>query len=144
MSRPLRIELAGASYHLTARGNRREMIFHDEGEHVLFLEVLIEVYERFNWQLHADCLMTNQYHVLVETPDANLFGERARSTASSSSVPTIGTSASAISFKSVSKRFWCRKSPTCWSWRVTSCLAVCEQGWCVRADLGAIVLRRND
>ncbi len=72
MTRPLRIEFAGALYHVTSRGNQREAIYLDESDKLLFLEVLGEVCERFNWQLHAYCLMTNHYHLLVETPDGNL------------------------------------------------------------------------
>ena len=72
MSRPLRIEFSGALYHVTARGNRRESIFLDDGDQARFLDVLGEVCRHFNWQLHAYCLMTNHYHLLIETPDGNL------------------------------------------------------------------------
>jgi REP element-mobilizing transposase RayT len=72
MSRPLRIEFSGALYHVTARGNRRESIFLDDGDQARFLDVLGEVCRRFNWQLHAYCLMTNHYHLLIETPEGNL------------------------------------------------------------------------
>jgi REP element-mobilizing transposase RayT len=72
MSRPLRIEFAGALYHVTARGNERKPIYWEEADFALFLEVLDEVCSRFNWVIHAWCLMTNHYHLVVETPDANL------------------------------------------------------------------------
>ncbi|GAB1233764.1 hypothetical protein UT5_01570 [Ferrigenium sp. UT5] len=72
MSRPLRIEFAGALYHVTSRGDGREDIFLDDADRELFLEVLEEVGERFNWTLHAYCLMDNHYHLLLETPDSNL------------------------------------------------------------------------
>jgi REP element-mobilizing transposase RayT len=72
MSRPLRIEFAGALYHVTARGNRREAIYEDDADRRLFLDVLGDVVERFNWLCHAYCLMTNHYHLMVETPDGNL------------------------------------------------------------------------
>ncbi len=72
MSRPLRLEFAGAVYHVTSRGDGREDIFLDDGDRELFLEVLAEVTETFNWTVHAYCLMGNHYHLLVETPDANL------------------------------------------------------------------------
>ena len=72
MSRPLRIEFPGALYHVTARGNRREAIYEDDGDRRLFLEVLGEVVENFNWLCHAYCLMTDHYHLVVETPDGNL------------------------------------------------------------------------
>lgn len=72
MARPLRIEFAGALYHVTSRGDRREAIFEDDADRVAFLSTLAEVVERFNWLCHAYCLMSNHYHVVVETPDGNL------------------------------------------------------------------------
>jgi REP element-mobilizing transposase RayT len=72
MARPLRIEYAGALYHVTSRGDGREDIYLEDKDRVVFLEVLQAVCERFNWEVHAYCLMTNHYHLLIETPDANL------------------------------------------------------------------------
>lgn len=74
MARPLRLEFAGALYHVTARGNERRSIFlgDEDSDRAAFLEVLGATCERFNWVLHAYCLMTNHYRLLVETPDANL------------------------------------------------------------------------
>ena len=72
MARPLRIEFTGALYHVTSRGDRREPIFEDDEDRLRFLTVLAEVVERFNWLCHGYCLMTNHYHLVVETPDANL------------------------------------------------------------------------
>lgn len=72
MSRPIRIEFSGALYHVTARGNRREAIYVDDADRERFLTVLSEVVSVFNWVCHAWCLMTNHYHLLVETPDGNL------------------------------------------------------------------------
>ncbi len=74
MARPLRLEFAGAVYHVTARGNERRSIFLGDGDEdrVAFLDILGRTCERFNWICHAFCLMTNHYHLLVETPDANL------------------------------------------------------------------------
>ena len=72
MSRPLRIELAGGLYHATSRGDRREAIYRDDQDRTDWLAVLGEVCSRFNWRCHAWCEMTNHYHCVVETPDANL------------------------------------------------------------------------
>lgn len=72
MSRPLRIEFAGALYHVTSRGDGQEDIYLDDGDRELFLEVLGEVSGRLNWTPHAYCLMGNHYHLLLETPDGNL------------------------------------------------------------------------
>ena len=72
MSRPLRIEFAGALYHLTSRGDGQEDIYLDDTDRELFLQVLGQVCERFNCACHAYCLMGNHYHLLIETREGNL------------------------------------------------------------------------
>lgn len=57
---------------MTSRGDRREPIFEDDEDRRTFLNVLAEAVRRFNWLCHAYCLMTNHYHLVVETPDGNL------------------------------------------------------------------------
>ena len=72
MTRPLRIEYPGAVYHVTSRGNARQEIFLDDEDRFGFLETLHQVVDRFNWLCHAYCLMSNHYHVLIETVDPTL------------------------------------------------------------------------
>ena len=72
MVRPIRIEYAGALYHVTSRGNRRENIYLDDEDRMDWLTVLGQTCKRFNWVVHAYCQMTNHYHLLVETIDGNL------------------------------------------------------------------------
>ncbi len=72
MARPLRLEHAGALWHVTCRGNERQAIFHDDQDRNLFLSVLSEAVQLFAWKLHAYVLMGNHYHLLLETPEANL------------------------------------------------------------------------
>jgi REP element-mobilizing transposase RayT len=72
MARPLRIEFAGALYHVTSRGNRRADIFLDDEDRGRFLAGLRSVIERYRWLCSAYCLMDNHYHLLIETPAANL------------------------------------------------------------------------
>jgi REP element-mobilizing transposase RayT len=72
MARPLRIEYPGALYHVTARGNGRAEIILDDGGRAGFLEILAAMVSRFGWLVHAYCLMDNHYHLLMETPEANL------------------------------------------------------------------------
>ena len=72
MARPLRIELAGALYHVTSRGDRREDIYLDDDDRRRWLDVFKTVCERFNWICHAYCLMDNHYHIVVETVEGNL------------------------------------------------------------------------
>ncbi len=72
MARPLRIEYAGAVYHITSRGNERKPVFKSDQDRINFLNTLQHVKKRYNWICHACCLMDNHYHLLVETPDGNL------------------------------------------------------------------------
>jgi len=72
MARPLRIEFAGALYHVTSRGDRQENIYESDTDRENFLLVLEEVCKQYNWSVHSYCLMSNHYHLLVETPDGNL------------------------------------------------------------------------
>ena len=72
MARPLRIEYAGAVYHVMARGNQGQSIFGDDKDRQRFLETLGEACGKTGWWIHAYVLMDNHYHLLVETPEGNL------------------------------------------------------------------------
>src|SRR6266516_379865 len=72
MARKLRVEYPGAIYHVMNRGDRREPIFRDDADRRRFLETLGEVCAKTDWQVHAYCLMGNHFHLVVETPRANL------------------------------------------------------------------------
>src|ERR1700722_778073 len=72
MARKLRVQYPGAIYHVMNRGDRREAIFQDDRDRALFLETLGEACAKTGWQIHAYCLMPNHFHLVVETPQANL------------------------------------------------------------------------
>ena len=72
MARPLRLEYAGALYHLTARGNAGANIFRHDDDRRLFLELLGKEITQQGWRCYAYCLMDNHYHLLIETPEPNL------------------------------------------------------------------------
>jgi len=72
MSRPLRVEYSGAIYHVMSRGNRRERIFRGEADYQLMLTTLGEACQKTGWQVHAWCLMSNHFHLVIETPAPNL------------------------------------------------------------------------
>jgi putative transposase len=72
MARPLRLDHAGAVWHLTSRGNEKREIFRDEKDRERFLSILGQVVKRFQWRVHAYVLMGNHYHLLIETPEATL------------------------------------------------------------------------
>lgn len=72
MARKLRVEYEGAIYHVLNRGDRREPIFRDDKDRFLFLETLAQACRKTDWQVHAWCLMLNHFHLVIETPKANL------------------------------------------------------------------------
>ena len=72
MARPLRIERPGGRYHATARGNERKPIYQEDRDRAHFLELLGQLGERFGVRVHAYVLMDNHFHLLLETPEANL------------------------------------------------------------------------
>jgi REP element-mobilizing transposase RayT len=72
MPRPLRLQVAGGIFHITARGNRKQVIFLDDRDRMHFLILLTALCEQRGWKVHAYCLMTNHYHLLIETPEEDL------------------------------------------------------------------------
>src|SRR5258708_4224249 len=72
MARALRIEYPGAVYHVMARGNHGHDIFRDDVDRRSFLETLGEACEKTGWVVHAYVLMSNHYHLVVNTPEDNL------------------------------------------------------------------------
>ncbi len=72
MARPLRIEYAGAFYHITVRGNELKDIFWDDIDRERFLGYLETAVVRYKTVIHVYCLMDNHYHLLLSTPEGNL------------------------------------------------------------------------
>ena len=67
MARPIRLEFPGALYHITARGDRRDDIYENDADRKSFLSLFESVCADHNWVCHAYCLMSNHYHLLVES-----------------------------------------------------------------------------
>lgn len=72
MARKLRLQYAGAVYHVISRGNYRAHVFADERTKEAFLTCLHEACVKAGWVVHAWCVMSNHYHLCVETPQPNL------------------------------------------------------------------------
>ncbi|MFH1404865.1 MAG: transposase [Patescibacteria group bacterium] len=72
MARPLRVQYPGALYHVISRGNACQDIYYDDLDRKKFLDWIENAVETHNLIVHAYCLMNNHYHLLLETPDANL------------------------------------------------------------------------
>lgn len=72
MSRPLRLEYPGAWYHVMNRCRRSEKIFFVDADRKAFIKVMQEAAELWNFRIAAYCLMSNHYHLLIQTPDGNL------------------------------------------------------------------------
>jgi putative transposase len=72
MTRPLRIQYPDAWYHVMNRGRRGELIYHDAQDYQQFIDLLKETNTMWNMKIAAYCLMKNHYHLLLQTPQANL------------------------------------------------------------------------
>ena len=72
MAGKLRLEYEGALYHIMSRGNQRADIFRTDADRELFLKTLGQACEKTDWQIHAWCLMSTHFHLVVETPRPNL------------------------------------------------------------------------
>jgi len=72
MARPLRITYPGAFYHITSRGNEQKDVFKSRRDREKFFEYFESATKRYGAIIHAYCLMSNHYHLLLETPEGNL------------------------------------------------------------------------
>src|SRR5512145_2229030 len=72
MPRKLRLEFPGAIQHVMSRGDQRQDIFLNDVDRHDFIKTLAEAGQKTDWQVHAFCLMRNHYHLVLETPNANL------------------------------------------------------------------------
>ena len=72
MARPYRILGEKAFYHITSRGDGRRKIYKKEKDYIKFLEYVMRAKDRFQFRLYAYVLMTNHYHLLIQTLQANL------------------------------------------------------------------------
>ena len=72
MTRPLRLQYAGALYHITSRGDRRALIYLDDTDRAFWMQALAETCARFQFVVHSFCQMGNHFHLLLETEAANL------------------------------------------------------------------------
>ena len=73
MSRPKREWYPGATYHVMSRGNRRLALFKDAADYLLFLESVMRVKKKYPFKIHALCLMTNHFHMAIETEQVELW-----------------------------------------------------------------------
>lgn len=72
MTRPLRLQFPGALYHVTSRGDRRERIYCDDTDRIVWLNLLGQACDRYNFLVYSFCQMGNHYHILLETAEGNL------------------------------------------------------------------------
>jgi len=72
MSRPVRINYPDAWYYLLNRGKRGEEVFSEKGDYLSFIDLLREAVDLWRVRIAAYCLMSNHYHLLIQTPEANL------------------------------------------------------------------------
>ncbi len=73
MARKKRIWYPGATYHVMSRGNRRVAIFNDATDYLYFLEYIGKIKEKYPFRIHSLCLMTNHFHIAIETEKDELW-----------------------------------------------------------------------
>ncbi|MDA1274657.1 MAG: transposase [Verrucomicrobia bacterium] len=112
MPRRLRVEYSGAIYHVMSRGDRREDIFLDDVDWQDFIRTLAEACRKTGWQVHAYCLMSNHYHLVLETPDANLVAGMAWLQSSYTIRLNHGTSSLAMYSAADIRHNWWREAAT--------------------------------
>ena len=116
MPRSLRKLEPGGIYHVTARGNRKQRIFLADEDRELFLKLLARITIPLRWFFHAYCLMENHYHLVIETPEANLSAGVQRLNGRYAQA----FNSAAISFKAVSIRCRLRAMVTFSNWHAIS------------------------
>lgn len=62
----------GATYHIMSRGNRKLTIFHEDSDYRMFFRLLIEAKEKYPFTLHSYCLMSNHFHLQLQTIDTDV------------------------------------------------------------------------
>jgi putative transposase len=72
MPRTPRLQVPAGLYHVTARGNRRQAVFIDDVDRARFVALYERVIEKYRWRSRAFCLMSNHYHLVLQTPTPNL------------------------------------------------------------------------
>ena len=73
MARKRRVWYPGATYHVMSRGNRRNAIFQDHADYLYFLELVSKVKGLYPFKIHSLCLMSNHFHMSLETMDTELW-----------------------------------------------------------------------
>jgi len=72
MARPYRLQGEDCFYHITSRGNHRKPIYYQECDYEKFLEYLSMAKRKYKFRIYAYALMTNHYHLLIQTLAPNL------------------------------------------------------------------------
>ena len=73
MARQRRIWYPGATYHVMSRGNRKTAIFQEQDDYLYFLKILGTIKEKYPFKIHSLCLMTNHFHMAIETISTELW-----------------------------------------------------------------------
>jgi len=97
MARPLRVQYPGALYHVTCRGNERKDIYQDDADRKLFLQILSQSLPIYTIKLYSYVLMSNHFHLLLETPRGTSPNSCATSISPTPGISTVATDGVAIS-----------------------------------------------
>lgn len=115
MARPLRVEYPDAFYHVTSRGNEPQDIVRSRRDRERFLEDLESATVRYGACIHVYCLMSNHYHLLVETPEGNLSQIMRHLNGAYTNYFTRSGGVAGTCSKAGTKPSWCRVTNMLWS-----------------------------
>jgi REP-associated tyrosine transposase len=114
MARALRLQFEDATYHICARGNRRDVILSDNKDRLHFIGLMQQSLRRYDVELHAYVLLANHFHFLAQTRRANLSRWMHWLIASYSIWFNRRHRSKAICFRGATRVFWCKVANTCW------------------------------
>jgi putative transposase len=104
MARRARMELGDGTYHVTSRGNRRQVIFADDGDRRFFVVLLARITRQYDWSLHSYCLLDTHYHLVLESTQPRLSAGMRRLNGTYAQDSTRATDSMDTSFRSGSTR----------------------------------------
>ena len=115
MARPLRIEYPGAFYHVTSRGNEQQDVFKSQKDRERFLSYLESAVVRYAAVVHTWCLMSNHYHLLLETPSGNLSQIMRHINGAYTTYFNVKRQEQAICSRADTRQSWSRLTPMLWN-----------------------------
>lgn len=129
MARPLRITYPGAFYHITTRGNEQKDVFKSKRDREKFLEYFESATKRYGAVIHAYCLMSNHYHLLLETPEGNLSQIMRHLNGAYTTYFNVKRKRTGTCFREGTRQYWSRQTNMPLSYPGTFTRTRCGREW---------------